>query len=130
MRKLTPALLMLPALALSGCAMMSGKRVAPDEFAVVRNAPLIIPPDYTLAPPVAGTAAISPSDARPGRSLFGGPAPRSSSDQPAQRAGPTAQRRARSRSAIPTRGCRKGRHRRDTGHAGDRRQDASAQVVQ
>jgi len=82
MRKLTPALLMLPALALSGCAMISGKRAAPDEFAVVRNAPLIIPPDYTLAPPVAGTAAISPSDAQAQaiEALFGGPAPRSSSE--------------------------------------------------
>jgi hypothetical protein len=82
MRKLTPALLMLPAFALSGCAMLSGKRAAPDEFAVVRNAPLIIPPDYTLAPPVAGTAAISPSDAQAQaiEALFGGPAPRSSSE--------------------------------------------------
>jgi hypothetical protein len=82
MRKLTPALLMLPALALGGCAMMGGKRAAPDEFAVVRNAPLIIPPDYTLAPPVAGTAAISPSDAQAQaiEALFGGPAPRSSSE--------------------------------------------------
>ena len=59
MRKLIPALLLMPALALGGCAMLGGKRTAPDEFAVVRNAPLIIPPDYTLTPPVAGTAAIS-----------------------------------------------------------------------
>ena len=82
MRKLTPALLMLPALALGGCSMISGKRAAPDEFAVVRNAPLIIPPDYSLAPPVAGTAAISPSDAQAQaiEALFGGPAPRSSSE--------------------------------------------------
>jgi len=82
MRKLTPALLLLPALALGGCAMLSGKRAAPDEFAVVRNAPLIIPPDYTLTPPVAGTAAISPTDAQAQaiEALFGGPAPRSSAE--------------------------------------------------
>ena len=30
-------------------------RERPDEFAVQRQAPLVIPPDYTLTPPVAGT---------------------------------------------------------------------------
>ena len=82
MRKSTPALLLLPALALGGCAMLSGKRAAPDEFAVVRNAPLIIPPDYSLTPPVAGTAAISPTDAQAQaiEALFGGPAPRSNAE--------------------------------------------------
>ena len=82
MRKLTPALLLLPALALGGCAMIGGKNTAPDEFAVVRNAPLIIPPDYTLTPPVAGTAAISPTDAQAQaiEALFGGPAPRSAAE--------------------------------------------------
>ena len=34
----------------------AAKQSAPDEFAVARNAPLVIPPDYTLTPPVAGTA--------------------------------------------------------------------------
>ena len=82
MRNLTPALLLLPAFALSGCAMLGGRAAAPDEFAVVRNAPLIIPPDYTLTPPVAGTAAISPTDAQAQaiEALFGGPAPRSQSE--------------------------------------------------
>jgi hypothetical protein len=82
MRKSTPALLLLPALALGGCAMLSGKRAAPDEFAVVRNAPLIIPPDYSLTPPVAGTAAVSPADAQAQaiEALFGGPAPRSNAE--------------------------------------------------
>ena len=82
MRKSTPALLLLPALALGGCAMLSGKRAAPDEFAVVRNAPLIIPPDYSLTPPVAGTAAVSPTDAQAQaiEALFGGPAPRSNAE--------------------------------------------------
>jgi len=82
MRKLIPALLLLPALGLGGCAMMGGRSSTPDEFAVVRNAPLIIPPDYTLAPPVAGTAAISPGEAQSQaiEALFGGPAPRSASE--------------------------------------------------
>src|SRR5688572_23347354 len=82
MRKSTPALLLLPALMLSGCASLIGGSRAPDEFAVVRNAPLIIPPDYTLTPPVAGTAAVSPTDAQAQaiEALFGGPAPRSASE--------------------------------------------------
>ena len=81
MRKLIP-LLLIPAVALGGCAMLGGKRAAPDEFAVVRNAPLIIPPDYALTPPVAGTAAVSPTDAQAQaiEALFGGPAPRSNAE--------------------------------------------------
>ena len=80
MRKWTPALLLLPAL--GGCAMLTGKRAAPDEFMVVRNAPLIIPPDYSLTPPVAGTATVSPTDAQAQaiEALFGGPAPRSAAE--------------------------------------------------
>ena len=80
MRKWTPALLLVPALALGGCAsLLGGGNRAPDEFAVVRNAPLIIPPDYSLTPPVAGTAAVSPTEAQAQaiEALFGGPAPRS-----------------------------------------------------
>lgn len=81
MRKLVP-LLALSAVALSGCAFLSGKRTAPDEFQVARNAPLVIPPDYTLTPPVAGTAALTPQDAQQQAidALFGGPAPRSQSE--------------------------------------------------
>ena len=33
-----------------------GKRQALDEFAVARNAPLVIPPDYSLTPPAPGAA--------------------------------------------------------------------------
>ena len=82
MRKLVFPLLLLPALALGGCAALFGSGRAPDEFAVVRNAPLIIPPDYTLTPPVAGTAGISPTDAQAQaiEALFGGPAPRSNAE--------------------------------------------------
>jgi hypothetical protein len=59
-----------------------GGGAAPDEFAVARNAPLIIPPDYTLTPPVAGTAVLNPQDAQQQaiEALFGGPAPRSASE--------------------------------------------------
>jgi hypothetical protein len=54
-------------------------RERPDEFAVQRQAPLVIPPDFSLTPPqpgaprpAEGTAAQQALDA-----LFGGPAPRS-----------------------------------------------------
>jgi hypothetical protein len=40
---------------------------------------LIVPPDFSLAPPVAGTAGLSAGDAQQQAidTLFGGPAPRS-----------------------------------------------------
>jgi hypothetical protein len=82
MRNLVSAIVLLPALAVGGCTSLGGGGRAPDEFQVVRNAPLIIPPDYTLTPPVAGTAAVSPADAQAQAidALFGGPAPRSESE--------------------------------------------------
>lgn len=57
-------------------------RNAPDEFAVQRQAPLSVPPDFALVPPqpgaprpAQGTAAQQALDA-----LFGGPAPRSATE--------------------------------------------------
>ena len=54
-------------------------RERPDEFAVQRQAPLVVPPDFNLTPPAPGaprpsegTAADQALDV-----LFGGPAPRS-----------------------------------------------------
>lgn len=75
MRK-TLALLLVSAIALGGCA--HRKSSTPDEFAVARNAPLVIPPDYSLTPPVAGTVTTGPDDAQQQavEALFGGPAPR------------------------------------------------------
>ncbi len=72
-------LLFIPAIALAGCAHKSS---TPDEFAVARNAPLVIPPDYTLTPPVAGTVTSTPQDAQQQavEALFGGPAPRPQSE--------------------------------------------------
>ena len=76
MRKAFSALALAAALATSGCGL--GKPKSPDEFAVARNAPLIIPPDFSLAPPVAGTGGITPAEAQQQaiEALFGGPAPR------------------------------------------------------
>ncbi|HVL78378.1 MAG TPA: DUF3035 domain-containing protein [Sphingomicrobium sp.] len=82
MRKTNIAILLLPALALGGCAVLRGGDRTPNEFAVARNAPLVIPPDYTLNPPVAGTVGLSAIDAQAQaiEALFGGPAPRSASE--------------------------------------------------
>ena len=62
--------------------MFSPKTKALDEFAVARNAPLVIPPDYTLTPPVAGTVSTTAEGAQAQaiEALFGGPAPRSQTE--------------------------------------------------
>lgn len=81
MRNLKTAILLA-----SGCAMLAAcggsgifNRDRPDEFAVQRQAPLVVPPDFSLSPPAPGaprpaegTAAEQALEA-----LFGGPAPRS-----------------------------------------------------
>jgi predicted small lipoprotein YifL len=75
---LTALIIIATAAATSGC---SAFRVGgtPDELAVTRNAPLVLPPDYHLTPPVAGTAGLTAGDAQQQAidALFGGPAPRS-----------------------------------------------------
>jgi len=82
MRKFIPTLLVLPAIALGGCSVFAPKTKALDEFAVARNAPLVIPPDYTLTPPVAGTVSTTAEGAQAQaiEALFGGPAPRSQTE--------------------------------------------------
>jgi len=79
MRNALTALVLAAAVATSGCAVLKGRPASPDEFAVARNAPLIIPPDFSLAPPVAGTAGLTPTEAQQQAIdvLFGGPAVRS-----------------------------------------------------
>lgn len=66
-------------LGLAACGGISIDRERPDEFAVQRQAPLVIPPDFHLVPPepgaprpVEGTASQQALEA-----LFGGPAERS-----------------------------------------------------
>lgn len=66
-----------------------GNRNRPDEFAVARQAPLVIPPDFALRPPQPG--APRPQDAGgPAQqaldALFGGTAPRSASETAAVQA--------------------------------------------
>lgn len=56
------------ALSLSACEQIREtagiQKKAPDEFAVVRNAPLSVPPDYDLRPPRPGARAIPQLDPR------------------------------------------------------------------
>jgi len=79
MRKAFTVLVLAAAVTTSGCGAFRTGAKTPDEFAVARNAPLIIPPDFNLTPPVAGTSGLSASDAQQQAidTLFGGPAPRS-----------------------------------------------------
>ena len=71
-------------LLLAGCGTggIAG-RDRPDEFAVTRNQPLVIPPDYALTPPRSGEAVPQGTDARTQalEALFGGPAPRSQGER-------------------------------------------------
>ena len=70
------------ALLLSGCGKSGYDRARPDEFAVARQAPLVIPPDFALVPPAPG--APRPQDASGNAqtldALFGGRAQRSASE--------------------------------------------------
>ena len=68
-------------LLLSGCGSTGlFNRDRPDEFAVQRQAPLVIPPDFALTPPSPG--APRPTDQSAAQqaqeALFGAPQPRSS----------------------------------------------------
>lgn len=82
MRKTTTTLLLIAGGALlAGCGSTGlFDRDRPDEFAVQRQAPLVVPPDFNLVPPAPG--APRPSEGTASQqaldALFGGPAPRSS----------------------------------------------------
>jgi hypothetical protein len=108
MRKSVPvvAALCAAAVTLGGCGSSMLDRKRPDEFAVSRQAPLVIPPDFALVPPQPGAprpqergAANQALDA-----LFGGTAPRSASEAAAiDAAGPaSAETGVRSAVGSPT----------------------------
>ena len=82
MRKFAPLILLTGASAmLAACGGGGGvfNRERPDEFAVQRQAPLVVPPDFTLTPPAPGAPRPSEGTASEQAldALFGGPAPRS-----------------------------------------------------
>lgn len=81
---------------LGGCAHGGGlaRHAGPDEFAVQRQTPLVVPPDFALQPPKDGEP--RPTDRGGAQqqtldALFGGPAPRSTTESNAiSRAGESA----------------------------------------
>ena len=92
-------------LLLSGCGGHGGmfSRVRPDEFAVQRQAPLIVPPDFALTPPQPGAPrpASRSSQSETLDVLFGGPAPRSGVESSAVSRAGTADTAIRSTVADP-----------------------------
>ena len=98
--RLTPVILVAATLAgsalLGGCAGHHGlaRHAGPDEFAVQRQTPLVVPPDFALQPPREGEP--RPTDRGGAQqqtldALFGGPAPRSQTEGDAiSRAGTSA----------------------------------------
>ncbi|MBK5265604.1 MAG: DUF3035 domain-containing protein [Alphaproteobacteria bacterium] len=74
------------ALGLSACGSGGGifNRDRPDEFAVSRAAPLVIPPDFALVPPqpgAAGNAASRDASRQALEAMFGGEAARSAAER-------------------------------------------------
>lgn len=66
---------------LTACGSSSGvfNRERPDEFAVSRAAPLVVPPDFALTPPAPGTPRPQEADSSTQalQAMFGGQAQRS-----------------------------------------------------
>ena len=86
MRKIVPLIALTVALPLTlgGCGKTGGvfSRSRPDELAVMRAAPLIVPPDFALRPPVPGAPRPQEADSSTLalQAMFGGPAQRSASE--------------------------------------------------
>ena len=86
MRKSVPLILGVAGVALlSGCGKRGYDRARPDEFAVARQAPLVIPPDYALVPPQPGAARPQDSNAQAQtlQALFGSNTARSAGENAA-----------------------------------------------
>ncbi len=71
-----PIMVVTAAALLAGCAHHRNRlsnRNTPDEFAISRNAPLIVPPDFALAPPKPGAPRALADDAQSNaaEALFG-----------------------------------------------------------
>lgn len=81
-----------------------GNRDRPDEFAVQRQAPLVVPPDFALVPPQPGAPRPAEGTAAQQalQALFGGPAPRSATETSALNRAGTAEPGIRSAIGSPT----------------------------
>ncbi|MEM7780379.1 MAG: DUF3035 domain-containing protein [Pseudomonadota bacterium] len=95
MRNLKTAILLATGASMLAACGGSGifNRDRPDEFAVQRQAPLVVPPDFSLSPPAPGAPRPSEGTAAEQalEALFGGSAPRSEIETSAlDRAGPAA----------------------------------------
>ena len=77
----TVVLIATAAMVLTGCGRGGGLfgRARPDEFAVQRQAPLVVPPDFAIEPPKAGAPRPSNTNTQQQTldALFGGPSERS-----------------------------------------------------
>lgn len=74
--------------ALAGCktqsaGVFSHGGASPNEFAVTREAPLVVPPDFALVPPKPGVPRPQEADSSTQalQTMFGGAAPRSATEQ-------------------------------------------------
>lgn len=108
MRKWTMGVLAVGAMAtLAGCGGGKGGvmgHAAPDEFAVQRRAPLVIPPDFALNPPRPGAPRPQEADSSTLalQAMFGGQAQRSASEAAlSSRAGNTPDAGIRSTAGDP-----------------------------
>ena len=89
MRDVCKVIAAVSVLALAGCGggkagvFAAGKHGAPDEFAVSRRAPLVIPPDFALVPPKPGQPRPQEADSSTQalQAMFGGTAPRSAAEK-------------------------------------------------
>ena len=88
MRKLLFASAMVLVLAGCGGGRAGLGRSGPDEFAVARAAPLVVPPDFALVPPKPGQARVQEGDSSRQAldALFGGATPRSETEAAALQA--------------------------------------------
>jgi hypothetical protein len=81
----TITLLASAALLLSGCSTLRGDKKSPDEFAITKEAPLVMPPDFAMKPPRPGAPRPTELSAQ-GQALealfgAGAAAPRSAGEQ-------------------------------------------------